>query len=620
MKWNGAAVRAWVAGVIAGAYKPLPKEEIWEWAERTLRIPRTENADLAGQFWSSSLTPYIRILHRWWKKPGRGEFWIQKSSQVGFTLAVLIGICWMIVHKPGPVAYAIDSIAEAKNISKVRLQKWLTENKLLESIGESPDDMNNLTYYLRGMTLYMLGANSPGGFANKSVEVFILDEYDLHEFMEGHGTTASQARDRTKRPKNAKIIGFSKPGKTGQIGIECARGTMEEVRFTWPCCGHKQALKWDRFRFSGKEFRKDLFQEEYDLEKVREGAYFECELCGGRLLDSQKMAAMQDCDGYPTNPNPSPRVRSLHIWDAYSPFVTFGQLACEWIEALKTPGGLESFMPSRRGEYHVQEGGSVKHANVLKARMPYDRGRLHFVPALLCAAIYMQGDVQKAVTVAYDEKGNGFLVDWTITMVLDDAVEWCREPVPCGPCRLEEVKGSNGQVEEWRVVPTGPEVMVEVTNALIDEGHRFEVVRRTCLANLPVFWPVKGRGNVQVRHLWNTSPSMIDGQPILTYHIAEDAFKWDLLKQIADRDKKLKRGDPVMSFPMDVEDGPENLIDEMCNEHPVQKKDKRGKLYWEWKTTGPNDFWDGVKYCGFIWNFQRGRGGMGGETSEGAAA
>ena len=594
MKWQGEAVRAWVAGVLAGCYKPLPKEEIWEWAERTLKIPRTENKDLAGRLWSSSLTPYVRIVMKWVKRPGKGEFWIQKSSQVGFTMAVLIIICWMIVHRPGPVAYAIDTIAEARNISKTRLQRWLTENKILEKAGEDPDDMNNLIYYLRGMTLYMLGANSAGGFSNKSVELFILDEYDLHEELEGHGTTGSQARDRTKVPKNAKIIGFSKPGKTGQIGKECARGTMEEVRFPWPCCGHVQALRRSHFVYEAKEFQ-DLAGA-IDLEKVREGAYFKCELCGGKLLDHQKMAAMQDCDGYPTNPKPEKGVRSLYISDAYSPFVTFGTLGVELIEAQKTPGGLESHMPSRWGEYHVREGGNVKHDSIKAARAPYVRGRLHFVPYLMVAAIDKQSDVQKAVKVAFDEKGNGFVVDWFTSMVLQEAVEWCREPVPCGPCRLEEVRGPHGEVAEWRVIPEGDEELVPVTNALIDEGYRMDETRRMCLANLPVFWPVKGRGNVQVRHLWNTSPSVVDGEPLLTYHVAEDSFKWDLLKRITDRLKKIKRGDPVMSFPIDVEDD-ESFLDEMCNESPVQKKDKRGKLYWEWKVKGANDYWDCVKYC-----------------------
>ncbi len=143
-----ADVKSWVAGVLGGIYPPEPNEEIWEWAERTLRIPSTENDELAGRYWSSNLTPYVREVMHWIRRPGKGEFWIKKSSQVGLTMAVLIIICWMIVNRPANVIYAIDSLDEARKISKTRLRRWIENNHLLENIGENPDDLANLTYYL----------------------------------------------------------------------------------------------------------------------------------------------------------------------------------------------------------------------------------------------------------------------------------------------------------------------------------------------------------------------------------------------------------------------------------------------------------------------------------------
>ena len=142
---NTAAIRAWVAGAPAGIYTPEPNEEIYEWAERTMRIPGTENEEMAGMLWTSATTPYVRDLMKWAKRPGKGEFWIKKSSQVGFTMAVLLIICWMVVHRPGNIAYALDSIDEARKLSRTRLQKWIEENRLLEEIGEEADALNNLT-------------------------------------------------------------------------------------------------------------------------------------------------------------------------------------------------------------------------------------------------------------------------------------------------------------------------------------------------------------------------------------------------------------------------------------------------------------------------------------------
>lgn len=579
MKIDDHAVRAWVLGVLSGIYQPEPNEEIYEWAERTMRIPATENEEMAGMLWTSATTPYVRELLQWAKRPGKGEFWIRKSSQVGITMALLIVICWMIVHRPGNIAYAVDSVEEARKISRTRLQRWITENKLLDDIGEESDAINNLTYFFRSTTVYVLGSYSVGGWANKSIALFILDELDKHPYIEGEGTTVTLARERCKRPKNAKIIGFSTPGETDQITIEFKTGTMEEARFPFPCCSHEQALKKENLVFSTKEF-KDLAGG-YDLEKVSTSAYFKCELCGGKLLDHQKMAAMQAVRGVPTNPKPRPGIRSLQLWDAYSPFVTFGQIAVQWIQAEGNPALLERLYRGTFGENFDKAGRTLRHQDVLDCRGTYERGTIPFTPILFCAAIDLQKDVQKATKLAVDAKGNFFVIDWTMTLVLEDAMAWC-----CEPC-------------------TGPEGLpTYITTAWIDEGHRPMDVRRACLGNLPTFWPVKGRSGTQMREIHATSESYVDGEPILTYHIAEDNFKWQLLNMIADRKKRAKKGDYILTLPIDADDD-DNFIDELCNEHPIQKKNQLGKTRWEWKTTGPNDYWDTIKYCIAIWSVLR---------------
>lgn len=584
MKWDREIIRSWVAGVLAGIYSPEPDEEIWEWAERTLRIPATENEEMAGMLWSSSFSPYVRELMKWVRRPGKGEFWIKKSSQVGFTMAVLIIICWTIVHRPGNVGYAIDSKEEAKNISKVRLRNWITQNRLLESIGEDEDDMNNLTYYLRGMTVYMLGAFSKGSWANKSIALFILDELDKHPYIEGEGTTVALARERCKRPKNAKIIGFSTPGETNQIHKEWEKGTREEIRIPFPCCGHYQPLKWENFVFGTKEF-KDLAGA-YDREKVNKHAYFKCELCAsGKLFEHQKLAAMQRFECVPTNDKATGRVRSLHIWDAYSAFVTFGEIALEWIDAQGDESLMERFFRGKRGEQFEKSTATMRHADILKCRGAYRRGELNFAPVFLGQTIDRQKDVCKTAKIAVDEKGNIHVIDWMITLSLEEAMDWSNEPV----------RGADGN--DYYVM-----------NGFCDEGFHAAETRRACYDRLPIWWPVKGRGGIQVRQTISTSDSWVFGnEEIKTYHIADDQFKWNLLHMITGHDKRKKRGEPVIFFPLDLEDD-EDFMDELTNEQPVNRPRRNGAPHWEWELvnkTKPNDWLDVVKYFLPLWMVKR---------------
>lgn len=572
MKFDEAEVKAWVAGVLRGIYQPLPKEEIWEWAERTLRIPATENEELAGTLWSSAYTPYVREIMRWVKRPGKGEFWVKKSSQVGITMACLIIICWMIVHAPANTLYAIDSAAEATRISKTRLKRWIEDNKLLEKIGEGTgEELANLTYTLRGMTVYLIGAHSAGAWKNKSVAFCILDELDEHELLEGTGSTVNEARSRLKRPRNAKLIGFSTPGRQDHIHGLWEKGTREEIHIPFPCCNHYQPLKWENLHFGDKEFR-DLAGD-YDRDAILAGAYFRCELCGGKLLDEQKRKAMQSFRSVPTNPDARPEHRSMHLWDAYSPWVSFGALALEWIDAQGNETLKEGFMRNRRGERYERHGKQLRHSDVLAMKHPtHLRGQLGFVPLLVLQATDLQGEVQKSVKVAIDESWHLHVIDWRETAYLEEAVDWAYDPIP-GPDGAEFI----------------------VTDGFIDEGHRMKDVREICLEHCPMFWPVKGRGDSQIQHLVTTSEKWVRGDEfILTYHINEHSFKWELLSLIGDLKRRIEKGERRMWIPADTEDH-DPFVAELCNERPeICPKTKR----WVWpkKPKGANDYWDCLKY------------------------
>jgi len=573
-------VRDFVAGVLAGVFAPEPDEEIWQWAERCLKIPLTESADMGGEPWSSFPTPYVREIMEWVKRPGKSELWIKKSSQLGITMGALIIICWFVVHRGGAVGYAIDTVEEARRISRSRLQKWLKDNKILEEMGEDPEDVSNLTFYLSGITVYMMGGQSGTGFANKSTCLFILDELDEHEFIEGQGTTTDMARDRCKVPKNAKILGFCTPGKSGLITLEHKNGSREEMRFPFPCCGYEQALEWDNFIFSTDEFR-DL-ADEIDFEKVRSGAYFKCQSCAdGRLYDHQKLNAFQNYTFTPTNPKAPAGVRSIYLWEAYSAFITFGELAIEWLKCQGNAAKTERFMRGRRALHFEQTGGVVTNQELLELRGAYRRGECP--PGIEVALYAMAVDIQdgfrlKATKAVFDKDGNLFVIDWGEFVSLEELENFADEP-------LETPAGS-----------------IVVQCGLLDEGNDKEDVWRYHLETKPRFYPVKGRGGKQVRALVATSRGWLDGQEVLSYHVDDYKFKWSLLNSLRRKHYSPKRQEkiPRVILPADANEDA-GFLTELTNEIPVKQKNKFGFEQWEWKKKGDNDFWDTLKYLKSVW-------------------
>lgn len=613
MKFGATNLRGFVVGVLLGIYKPEPNEEIYEWAERTLRIPATENPDMAGMLWSSSYSAYVRELMRWVKRPGKGEFWIRKSSQTGFTMAILIIICWFIVHRPCPIGYSINNEHEARNISKIRLQNWIVQNDLLSEIGEEQDALNNLTYYFRNATVYMLSGANTGNWQNKTLDLVILDELDLHERHEGQGTTVDMARGRVKRSANSKIIGFSTPGASDQITSEYKAGTQDEIRIPFPCCGFMQPLKKENLVFSTKDF-KDLAGG-YLMEKVKSDAYFRCTACGGRLYDHQKRTAMQSCEYVSTNPKADPAIRSVHIWDAYSYLVTFGQLAVDWIKAEGNPELLEGLYRRNFGEPFERTGSVLKHADVLACRGVdarktdettgeltgentfYLRGTCPFVPMWLTQVTDVQGEIRKSMKIAVDPRGNFWIIDWKVHLSLTEAFDWIDVPV---------------------TGPDGGELYCE--DGFCDEGHLAKEVRQECherilLDSLRVIWPIKGVPSVdRVAELIGTNYRFIGGtygeEEILVYSIADRAFKWELFNMIKYRSKRLKTGKPVIYIPSDSEEYDkehDNIVDELSNEHPFKKKIKgTNREVDDWKKTGHNDYLDTLKYGIAMWTVKRG--------------
>ena len=587
--------RDWVAGVLAGIYEPEPDEEPWEWAERTLRVPATENAEWADRFWSSSESPYVRHLLAWAKKPGKGEYHIKKSSQVGFTMALLILVCWMIVHRSGGVAYAMDSLAEARNISKTRLQKWIKQNNLLQEMGQQEDDLTNLTYYLSGLTVYMMGAHSKGAWANKSLTLCILDELDKHVLLDGEGSTVGLARERLKVPKNAKLITLSTPGGEGdednedvtdqnsQITIEHARGSCDVLDVPCPHCRTFQPLEWENFKYKTKEFR-DLAGD-LDLKKVEEGAYFACTNCGKKIKEEHKFDFLQEVEHRSTNLKSAPNVVSLYIWDAYSRFVTFGQLALERIAAQGNLVELARFMRGRRALNFLTKSGGIAEEELLQLRKPYKRGTMPPGCELLFYAmgvdIQEDGEYFKVTKGAYDVHGDFWVIDWDTLVSLDEVVEFA----------------------DLAIEYEGEEICVQC--GLIDEGNGKDtkIAREFCMMDATGrFFPVKGRGASQMDKSITESKHETQFGEGITYHINDPQHKWMLLQRLRREHYSEERRAEIgkIFLPTDVNKDVD-FLKELRNEIPVWTQNKYGQGKWGWKKKGVNDFWDTLKYIMGQW-------------------
>jgi phage terminase large subunit GpA-like protein len=194
-----------VAEIVARIFAPRPNETIWQFAERAVFFDAMQ-APEPGPY-RASKTPWAKRLQELVQNPFHNghrirKIVLMKSSQTGFTEAVLNCIRWFVRYSPRNVIYAIDSRDEAGNISD-RL------TPTLKSLGEDiftgdDDDEKRFVLKLRHMKIWFFGSFSAGKFANKQAAFNVCDEYEEHGRIAGDTTSLANLESRMKRSREGR--------------------------------------------------------------------------------------------------------------------------------------------------------------------------------------------------------------------------------------------------------------------------------------------------------------------------------------------------------------------------------------------------------------------------------
>ncbi|MDQ8206207.1 phage terminase large subunit family protein [Coraliomargarita sp. SDUM461003] len=592
---NNSALQDLMVRTLAGIYRPGSDLSHLEWAEQSIVLSSAESIEFSGPY-RADLTPWHVFVFEFFDDPAWRELIVRKSSQTGITLAMLIMICYFVAEMPAHVLYAIDSRDEAKKISKMRLLPMLKGCGACDgAMDVADDDLSTLFMMVRGMAIHIIGGGSAGAFANKTVKLCILDELDKHPANpQGEANTIDLARDRIKQVEEAKLVGFSSPKDWESVtNQEYLTGTRHKLFVPCPHCGRNQELVWQQMRF---DHCKDLLGN-WDLERVLKETYYECIGCGEAIEERYKpwMLDLKRVQFLPTNLNLDehrrvPRKLSLHVSDLYSQFPEsrWGLLAVQFIDASKNPSKLQAFFNGRMGLPKQERRVSIAKNDVFQLCGAYEHDTCPVWPAFSVAeqpAVVMASDVQQDVKKwakgVFTTEGELYIVSYGETLSYDELEMVANNPTLCGPENdRREYKTSFG---------------------LIDEGHDTKNVRSFCLSTGGRWWPVKGRGGIQVRDVVSESSATHDGRELMVYHCSDDDFKTDLYVGRIGEFERIKQGKspvPRMWLPIYVE---ERFVAELCAEKRERQK-VRGRMCWVWvDPKDPNDFGDAVKYLLVLW-------------------
>lgn len=295
--------------------------------------------------------------------PTLEEVWCMKSARVGFT-KIINNVCGYHIHQdPCPLMVVQPTVEDAEGYSKDEIAPMVRDTPVLnELVSEAKSRDGNNTILAKsfpGGNITFVGANSPRGFRRVSKRKVLFDEIDGYKGS-GAGDEGDQiklGKRRTEYYWNRLVGGGSTPLIKDASRIEALFLSGDQRRYFLPCphCGELQYLKFANLKFT---------------EEKPEDAVFVCEKNGCVIEHKDKRQMVEAGQWMPTAVPVDPKVRSYHIWAAYSysPNATWGQLAKEFLEAKKDAKLLQTFINTVLGETWEESYSAKLEANQLSAR------------------------------------------------------------------------------------------------------------------------------------------------------------------------------------------------------------------------------------------------------------
>jgi phage terminase large subunit GpA-like protein len=340
--------------------RPRRPLSLLEWAERNRRL--SEKTSFSPGPWRVSRTPYMRGPHEAFSDSAVQQITLLTSTQVAKTTFVENVLAYTFDQRPRPTLMVMPRDKDADDFSKDRLQPLFKCCPSLRGLGDSlvgsrgnrTADITKRVYRLPRMNLRFATSNSPAALSSWPCGVICMDEVSKYKVARSGKATdpVALAIERTRTFPDRKIVVTSTPEADGDlIMIEFENSDARYFHVPCPHCGVYQVLEWEQLKYTDNiEERKRLVQER---EGAAELAWYECAHCGERIDDVHKSEmlrkgvwarrvqvdekTLKDAEVPPdfkgTSLEPWTRHTGFFLWAAYSPWLTFAEIAAQYLES-----------------------------------------------------------------------------------------------------------------------------------------------------------------------------------------------------------------------------------------------------------------------------------------------
>lgn len=367
-------------------FKPPEKLTVSQWADKN-RILSADETDKPGP-WETANVPYLKKIMDSFNDEHIKEIVFLKCTQIGGTEALLNIVGYIIDQNPNRIIYVLPDDTFCKDFSELRLQKMLDSSPVLKSKFNEYESKDTLLKFDGGF-IFFASAQSPSKLASWSSRYILLDE--IEKFPKKAKKEASPlklAEERTKNRFNAKIFKTSTPVfKSGPIWIAWEKAD-KRYHYYVPCphCGEYQTFELNNIKWPKNE------KGENDITLARAAAYYVCNKCGGRIDDRHKMQMLKRGKWIAENKTVGhAKSVAFHINSIYSPWLTFGDVAGEFLASKNDPVDMQNFVNSWLGMPYEDTASALETDQIFARRTELQEGCVPDFTQLITCGV----DVQK---------------------------------------------------------------------------------------------------------------------------------------------------------------------------------------------------------------------------------
>ncbi len=365
---------------------------------------------------SLDMQPWMAAMLEEVLNPLRREMVIVMCTQTGKTTFMILATGLIMTFDPGPMIHAAPTDPLANRFALTRLIPFLRNNKVLSKwLPQERDEITKELINCKHMPIYVTGAGSPAKLASVPAAYIMCDEVAKWEHRNKHEAHPAQLLKERQKTLNRRLMVYaSTPNEEDALFWKLWKGSdMRYWHVPCPACGIMQKL----------EFARDTLKWEHNedgsnppLDIVERSAYYECPHCHYHITEQERMTMLRQGEWRADNPNAPVDTLGYHLNAFYSPFVSLGEIAKEYLKSVAVgSSGLQNFYNSWLGIPWIAHSVRVSDKNVQQCAMAgFRRGHLPSgVKIYYLITCYDPGqDATHWATSAIGERGAQYVVDW----------------------------------------------------------------------------------------------------------------------------------------------------------------------------------------------------------------